>query len=155
MGKKVKIVENLYTLLDWDDFVQQCEEEGEIPTDDRYYDEIEMYWDDLTELFKTKELQYRMVVVQGFVGRWNGTFELAPNYFDNITIAINKITDSGDVQSVVREGNKLIFKVSHHDGNNEFVVQFLSDIGERKYQTNYKVGLLNLENIYKLPKFYD
>lgn len=154
MGKKVKIIETLYTLLDWGDFVQQCEENGETPTNDRYCDEIEMYWDDLTKLFKTNELRYRMVVVQGFLGRWNGTFELAPNYFDNITMAINRIVDSGEIQSVVREGNKLIFKVSHHDGHNEFVVQFLSDIGERKYNTNYTVGLLNLENIYKLPKFF-
>jgi hypothetical protein len=158
MGKtKAKMI--LYASFTMTDFESFCEDEGmdvNEQTMNEYRDwkhsQEEMYWENMLSWFKEHSLEEHPCIIQGMVGRWNGTFEIVPRYAPRIEDAINLCSRNTHLKSVTRIGDEIEIKCGHHDGTDVFKIVFLSEIGQRKYWTNNKVvGLKNRENILRLP----
>lgn len=128
----------LYT--EWyDDFVDWCVENGYNP--DLYDDESDLFhewvqdslsmeWDDFIN-----EIQYlgnnnTECVVSGFVGRWNGRFEIVPKRFSNLVDAIMQCVEDCDyIVITTSEDGELHIISTHHDASNEFYIHKLNDLG--------------------------
>jgi hypothetical protein len=128
----------LYT--EWyDDFVDWCVENGYNP--DLYDDEsdffhqwvqdsLSMEWEDFIN-----EIQYignnnTECVVSGFVGRWNGRFEITPKRFSNLVDAIMQCVEDCDyIVITTSEDGELHIISTHHDASNEFYIHKLNDLG--------------------------
>ena len=158
MGK-LKAIEVLFaetTMVDFDAYCKETCIDTEEQTMRDYRDwknlKEEDDWEDMLMWFDRHSLDSRPCMIQGMVGRWNGTFEIIPKYAPTIEDALMLCSRDTDVKSVVRRGNEIEVKCGHHDGTDVFKIVFLSEIGQRKYWDNNRVvGLKNRENVLKLP----
>ena len=102
---------------------------------------------------KYSDLYGRAVIVEGSVGRWNGTFEVMQHYFDNPIKAIQACVDGAYDIIIKKKGHKLEVVNLHHDGRNYFTLTFLTPTGECRYLDHGQVSTKNRENFIKLPEF--
>lgn len=84
--------------------------------------ELSIEWKDfMFELKHSKENDE--CVVKGYVGRWNGNFEIAPHTFDDLKTAIENCIQNCDYY-VIKEIDGVIDIISiHHDASNHFTIE--------------------------------
>lgn len=92
---------------------------------------------------------YNTFIICGYAESWDrrgsGYYE---ETFINVSAAINKALDVGMCfLTIIKEGNKLLLNISHHDGSNALEIRKLTQKGEEMDNNYYCVGeILNQEN---------
>lgn len=99
-----------------DHFCQWCQEEASAN-----------YSDDLAQLKASKHLQ-GSVIVTGTIGRWNGTYEVAPVLFDSFSEAWAEMMGRDTLDVDVTYDTQCIHVTGrHHDASNFFEVWIVKD----------------------------
>ena len=169
--KKERKIKGHYTLVDTynatdtynrKDFELYCEAGYErqrfnIESDEDWYRWAQEQANEDYDCFMT-ELKYsnlygRAVIVEGSIGRWNGTFDVMQHYFDNPLKAIRACLDGAYDTIIKKVGHRLEVVNLHHDGRNYFTLTFLTPTGEGRYLDHGKVSTKNRENFIKLPEY--
>lgn len=121
----------------YDDFVDWCNENGYNPDlYDEYseffhqwvQDSLEMEWEDFLNEIKYGNDNTECVVT-GFVGRWNGKFEIAPKRISTLIDAIHKCVEDCDYIVITEEDGVLHIISTHHDASNDFYIHKLNELG--------------------------
>lgn len=101
------------------------------PTDTDIWDEIyfidNMNWSQTEDELETFFSEGTWIM-QGAVGRWNGTYATGI-IFTDITEAFNKATKDCDYIHIYDENGHLYLQCSHHDGTNLFEIKKLTNKG--------------------------
>lgn len=148
----------IYNRDSFEDYCDACNEDGEydVNSDEDWYRWAQYEADCDYECFENNlrysNLYGRAVIVEGSVGRWNGTFDIMQHYFDNPIKAIRACIDGADNIVIKKVGHKLEAINIHHDGKNYFTITFLTPLGEGRYLDHGKVSTKNRENFVKLTE---
>lgn len=122
----------------YNEFIEFCEENDidytKYPIDSyKFYEwvheTISMEYNDFMTELKYDEDNNVECVVLGYVGRWNGTFEIAPHKFCDLKTALEKCIGNCDYFKFTAE-NGIINVISiHHDASNHFTIHKLNKRG--------------------------
>lgn len=96
--------------------VEWCTEQA---TEDMYrqqYEDFNFIYDDILCCLNKN---YNIVCIPT-QGRWNGTYKGNLQDCNNIDMCIHD-----DVQKITIEGKSLVIDISHHDGNNQYILYFV------------------------------
>jgi hypothetical protein len=93
------------------------------------HDTLSIEWDDM--LFNLKHDRENNVdcVVIGFVGRWNGKFEVMPKHFSSLENAIYACVKGCDYITITEDDGVVNVLGYHHDGCNTFEIHKLNEKG--------------------------
>ena len=67
------------------------------------------------------------VIMQGTVGRWNGTFPAGKTGI--LDLLLSELMECADDVEIYDENGHLFIRTTHHDGSNLFEVKALTDAG--------------------------
>lgn len=121
------------TIEDFDTFL--AEDERDIQKDSNEYFElyglfIENDFDDF--LLNVKHSTHNTnCIVLGTIGRWNGTYDIIPQRFNNLVDAINACCSGADLSylTITKVNGHLEICVPHHDNTNYFEIHLLNKKG--------------------------
>lgn len=111
-------------------------------------EELSIELDDLFTNIKYSEENIECVVL-GYVGRWNGRFEIEPKRFNTLIDAINACISNCDYFIITENDGIIDITSIHHDASNSFSIHKLNKraynvVDNKKlekdyYHTKYKI----------------
>lgn len=96
--------------------VEWCTEQATKDMYNQQYVDFDFIYDDI--LYGLNK-NYNIVCILT-QGRWNGTYKGNLQDCNNIDMRIHD-----DVQKITIEGKSLVINISHHDGNNQYILYFV------------------------------
>lgn len=93
------------------------------------------------------------VVISGTLGLWSGTKTITPKVKRDFETALYACIDNADYCTIYKEYSKIVIEATHHDGTNEFTLQFLTEYAERKYNNGVDLKFTNRKNVRTLGKY--
>lgn len=160
MVKEIILCDTTYT-PSYDEYKEWCEMvevEPQSEGSDAYwrfvYDTQSDEWEDFLMNIKHCELNDSKWVVSGVLHLWHGVQDILPLMFDSLLEAVCACYGSSinDIK-VVKRDDDIVVKCSHHNGQNRFYLNALTDLGIKRYERNKgKISTINKENIQRLPE---
>ena len=93
------------------------------------------------------------VIITGKLNLWDGAHIIEPFIAGSIECAVRICRRKCDYCKIYKDFSKIIVEATHHDGTNVFTLQFLNDIGEKRFLEGADVNLTNRQYIRTLGKF--
>lgn len=106
--------------------------------------QLEAEYNDFMEIIDKVNKEYEGFLVCGTLGLWHGKKDIYPEYFHDLTEAVNKCWENMDYVSAYLTDGCLNVNGSHHDGSNGYYIYPLSKEGcdiitswEEGYEDDY------------------
>lgn len=146
---KVELTKKSICLLDTNQSNYDSEEDINID------DIIEAQMDDFNSIIDKVNKNYEGFLVCGTLGLWHGKKDIYPEYFQDLSEAVNKCWDKMDELSAYLTDGCLNVNGIHHDGTNSYYIYPLSPEGcdiisswEQGYEDDY-FDDMNEDDFYK------
>lgn len=110
--------------------------------------QIEAAYEDFMNIIDNVNKEYEGFLLCGTLGLWHGKRDIYPEYFHDLTEAVNKCWEKMDYVSAYLVDGCLNLSGSHHDGTNGYYIYPLSPEGcdiitswEQGYDDDYFDGM--------------